>query len=600
MPLTTVFAKRYSKASAASRKLHERQASFVSSALLSIRQIKLSVEESHWTERIKETRDKELAMIWSSATWMSLLVIASNISPVILAGAPIYVFTLLGNTLTAPVAFTSISLFKEIQSGMSMLRITLPDLLEYRDCLRRLESYLASPEIAESVVTPAEHVSLTKAEIAWYSDHDAEEAFTLNNVSVEFPTGELSIITGKTGSGKSLLLSAIAGEVKLISGVIKRPCPNGDLDFETRTKRDWIQPGQVAYISQNPWMANTSIRENILFGLPFDAARYGHALHSCALEKDLESLADGEATLVGIKGAALSGGQRWRIALARALYSCASLLLLDDVMSAVDPEVRQWIVDKALCGDLAKGRTRILVTHHASHDSSQIIEKAAYHVEVSDRTAQVQPQNQSTAFDTKSDQRMPHAYNICASPITSKCPTGIRSLPSRNIAAKEVVRKKTSQVPQAAYMTYFKASGGISNWLLVLAAIITYEGVSLYMSQWLKVWTSPSMRGNHDDMYTSILSPGTMYITASTLECIMDSARCLVWYTIGIHASKNLSSVMVERVFGADLQWLESVSHGEILTLFGEEMDQVNDQLPHALGFVIENRFTLVTIIFSR
>ena len=117
-------------------------------------------------------------------------------------------------------------------------------------------------------------------------------------------------------------------------------------------------------MAQIPFIENATIRDNILFGLPFDAGRYRKVLSVCALEKDLAMLPDGELTDIGANGINLSGGQRWRISFARAMYSRAGILILDDIFSAVDAHVGRQLFEEALTGELGVGRTRILVTHH--------------------------------------------------------------------------------------------------------------------------------------------------------------------------------------------------------------------------------------------
>lgn len=117
-------------------------------------------------------------------------------------------------------------------------------------------------------------------------------------------------------------------------------------------------------MAQIPFIENATIKDNILFGLPFDAGRYRKVLSVCALEKDLDMLPDGELTDIGANGINLSGGQRWRVSFARAMYSRAGILILDDIFSAVDAHVGRQLFEEALTGELGVGRTRILVTHH--------------------------------------------------------------------------------------------------------------------------------------------------------------------------------------------------------------------------------------------
>ena len=137
-------------------------------------------------------------------------------------------------------------------------------------------------------------------------------------------------------------------------------------------------------MAQIPWIENGTIKDNILSGLPFHERRYRRTIEACALTKDLEMLTDGDMTEIGANGINLSGGQRWRVSFARAVYSRAGILILDDIFSAVDAHVGKYIFENGLTGDLMRGRTRILVTHHLK----LCISEAAYAVFLSNGTAE--------------------------------------------------------------------------------------------------------------------------------------------------------------------------------------------------------------------
>ena len=164
----------------------------------------------------------------------------------------------------------------------------------------------------------------------------------LHNVNFSVTRGELVIITGKIGSGKSSLLNAIAGQMKCTSGYVK---VNGSL----------LSCGQ-------PWIQNATVKENIIFGKPFDAERYAKIIYACALIDDMKLLPAGDRTEIGERGVTLSGGQKARISLARAVYADKDIILLDDVLSAVDAKVGKHIVEECLM-KLLSDKTIILATH---------------------------------------------------------------------------------------------------------------------------------------------------------------------------------------------------------------------------------------------
>jgi len=184
----------------------------------------------------------------------------------------------------------------------------------------------------------------------------AESRIALKNVNCSIERGSLVAVVGTVGSGKSSFLSAILGEMESIGGAqVYMPPKNGQQ----------CDDYGVSYCSQSPWVINDTLRGNILFGRSFDEERYEKVVKACALTDDLAVLPAGDMTEIGERGINLSGGQKARVALARAMYSPESqLILLDDPLSAVDAHVGEHLFREAITGDVCKGATRVLVTHH--------------------------------------------------------------------------------------------------------------------------------------------------------------------------------------------------------------------------------------------
>ncbi|KAF5828549.1 hypothetical protein DUNSADRAFT_17458 [Dunaliella salina] len=178
---------------------------------------------------------------------------------------------------------------------------------------------------------------------AWDGDKEA----ILRDIDFCVQKEQLIMVVGQVGSGKSSLLAAILGEMYRQRGVVR-------------------VSGSTAYTSQDPWIQNSTVRSNLLMGKPFDEEEYITVLAACALAHDLELLSAGDSTEIGEKGVNLSGGQKHRVALARAAYAAADLYLLDDPLSAVDAHVGRHLFDECICG-LLGNRTRILVTHQLQY-----------------------------------------------------------------------------------------------------------------------------------------------------------------------------------------------------------------------------------------
>ena len=174
-----------------------------------------------------------------------------------------------------------------------------------------------------------------------------ENEFVLQDINVVAAPGSFTVVTGPVGSGKSILLSAIAGMVSDINGTIS-------------------YQGTVVYVPQIPWVFSGTIRENILFGEPYDEPKYTRTIEACALKEDIQKFPDCDQTVVGERGAALSGGQRARVSLARAVYADADIYLLDDPLSALDFKVGHHVFEKCI-SDLLSHKTRIITSHQEQH-----------------------------------------------------------------------------------------------------------------------------------------------------------------------------------------------------------------------------------------
>ena len=188
-----------------------------------------------------------------------------------------------------------------------------------------------------------------------YKGLKRKDEFILQDIELTTTSGSFTVVTGPVGGGKSTLLSAIAGEISDTSGLIT--CP------ET-----------IVYVPQVAWVFSGTLRENILFGQPYDEHRYTRIIKACALMDDIQQFPNGDQTIVGERGVVLSGGQRARVSLARAVYVDADLYLLDDPLSAVDVKVGQHIFEKCI-KDLLGNKTRLLTTHQEQHmkEAHQVI-----------------------------------------------------------------------------------------------------------------------------------------------------------------------------------------------------------------------------------
>jgi ATP-binding cassette, subfamily C (CFTR/MRP), member 1 len=212
-----------------------------------------------------------------------------------------------------------------------------------RVSVKRINKFMNAEEIDPDNVThnPSENsLSITDGTFTW-----GGETTTLRNINMKVKKGNLTAVVGSVGCGKTSLISALLGEMEKLNGQV-----NVD--------------GRVAYVPQQAWIQNATLKDNILFGKAFDKQYYEKVIEACALTQDLEMLPGGDQTEIGEKGINLSGGQKQRVALARAVYNGADIYLLDDPLSAVDSHVGKHIFDNVFGENgILKGKTRLLVTH---------------------------------------------------------------------------------------------------------------------------------------------------------------------------------------------------------------------------------------------
>ena len=277
-----------------------------------------------------------------------------------------------GTVLTPALLFLVLALTGVLKTGIFFyLGISIQQFAECWSSLLRIEEFLSKEEDSAKKITSRSFMH-KKDIIKQYSNNftkmDLSDTLNANNekrIYIELQnitcaydgarpiiwdmtfhlTGEnLITVFGPVGSGKSSLLLAMLNEIPFVSGKLHKA-------------------GSISYVPQIPWMFSGTIRENIIFSLPFDEERYQKIITACELEIDITAFPEGDLTIVGEHGIVLSGGQRARIGLARAMYADSEIYLLDDPLSAVDAKVGRRLFDNCINGAL-KGRMRVLVTHH--------------------------------------------------------------------------------------------------------------------------------------------------------------------------------------------------------------------------------------------
>ncbi|XP_062448120.1 ATP-binding cassette sub-family C member 3 isoform X2 [Rhea pennata] len=319
--------------------------------LSGIKVLKLYAWEPSFSAKVLEIRKNELRVLKKSAYLNSLSTFAWVSAPFLVALTTFAVYVLVDekNVLDAEKAFVSLSLFNILRFPLNMLPQVISNIAQTSVSLKRIEQFLCHDEldpncVETKVIAPGYAITVRNGTFSW----GKELKPSLKDINLLVPSGSLVAIVGHVGCGKSSLVSALLGEMEKLEG-------------EVAVK------GSVAYVPQQAWIQNATLKDNILFGQAPNEQKYQNVLEACALKTDLEVLPGGDQIEIGEKGINLSGGQRQRVSLARAVFSNSDIYLLDDPLSAVDSHVAKHIFDQVIGPDgVLKGKTRILVTHGIS------------------------------------------------------------------------------------------------------------------------------------------------------------------------------------------------------------------------------------------
>ncbi|CAH1274300.1 ABCC1 [Branchiostoma lanceolatum] len=350
IPINAVMANKTKQLQVKQMKQKDARIKLMNEVLNGIKVLKLYAWELSFKEKIEKIRSKELQILRNTAflnagasfTWVCAPFLVS------LTTFAVYVLVDERNILDAEKAFVALSLFNILRFPLNMLPNLITSMVQARVSLQRLENFLGHDELdpnnVDRHVLRGPPIAMEDATFSWGKTEDP----ILKDINFAVPDGSLVAVVGQVGAGKSSLLSALLGEMEKQQGYV-------------------AVRGSTAYVPQQAWIQNATLRDNILFGKHLNNCQYKEVLEACALGPDLEMLPGGDLTEIGEKGINLSGGQKQRVSLARAVYSDSSVYYLDDPLSAVDSHVGKHIFDHVIGPNgILKGKTRLLVTHGIS------------------------------------------------------------------------------------------------------------------------------------------------------------------------------------------------------------------------------------------
>lgn len=344
-------------------KKRQRTLAAVAEGIKSIQAVKLQAWEKKMLSKMTYARVKEEKKLYTLLAVRCVLYCTIWESPGIVSVVILSSLAKSEEGLSPASAFTALVLFDRIQSQLYGFIHALRLILDGRKALRKMDKYLQThheipiPSVDRTPVDVSDTTTVIRIEQAVFSEPRDPLDVILVNVNLKVRKGELVVIHGPAGAGKSTLMNALLGEAHRLRGRV----------FVSETCR-------IAHCSHEAWLQSLSIRDNILFGLSFDKTRYSRVLEACCLLEDLKTFASGDSTIVGPRGINLSGGQRARVALARAIYADADLYLLDAPLSTSDAIVQSDMFRKCFL-EILKHKTVVVTTHNPEIISSEFADR---------------------------------------------------------------------------------------------------------------------------------------------------------------------------------------------------------------------------------
>ncbi|KAK9870715.1 hypothetical protein WA026_008286 [Henosepilachna vigintioctopunctata] len=582
-----------------------------------IQVIKMYAWEKPFEELVASLRKYEISAISKTSYIKAIAAAIMVFTERLTTYAIIISYVLLGNQLTGAIVFSMSQLINTLQLSVSIIfPSALFSYAESKTSIFRLEEFLLKSEREEEQKTIANYImsepGLVKLESVRASWTPNPIVDTLMDISFELKPGSMCCIVGNVGSGKSSILHLLLRELPLSFG-------------KMRTE------GKISYASQEPWLFASSVRNNILFGQPYYKDKYKEVVEVCALERDFHLFPHGDKTNVGERGVSLSGGQRARINLARAVYRPADIYLLDDPLSAVDPHVAKHLFEKCILEYLGK-KTRILVTHQ-----TQFLNRADFVLVLNN--GKIEIFSKSSEIST-SELTFSRATSVTeTTPRVSKEAMSIRSLQSFGLGdeqddgeepgeTEELLARGT--MPFSVYKKYYNAGASALvlgfEILLLIISQISLNASDLWLTEWTNhvegsktLNTATILPAENFTLVTSRILTTTfnttefsniiettteafshaifdfdtnMYMTVYTvliiLVIILSIGRSLLFFYITMSASRNLHNFMFSNVLKATMRFFDTNSSGRILNRFSKDIGCIDEILPYTTMMSIQ------------
>ncbi|XP_056138601.1 ATP-binding cassette sub-family C member 8 isoform X2 [Lampris incognitus] len=650
--------------------------------LRGIKLLKLYAWENIFCNSVEETRGKELTSLQAFALYTSISIFMNAAIPIaaVLTTFVVHVHISEDADLSPAVAFASLSLFHILVTPLFLLSSVVRSTVKALVSVQKLSEFFSSDEIGDeqefnTTVPPSSNHNQNKYQAVplkvvnrkrpprddWnnYSSRmnspgdgqsqDVDQDIcikitsgyftwtdgppTLSNVDIKIPFGQLTMIVGQVGCGKSSLLLAALGEMQRVSGMVTwNSLPNLDLEGdESPTDKDAAgdgdirKRGSVAYASQKPWLLNATLVENITFEMPMIKPRYKAVIEACSLQPDIDILPQGDQTEIGERGIILSGGQKQRISVARALYQQTNVVFLDDPFSALDIHLSDHLMQDGILKLLREEkRTVVLVTHKL-----QYLPHADWIIAMRDGTIQTEGtlkdiQNSEPELFEQWKTLMHREDKEFEKETVAESMTDLeRKNLRRAMYSREAVRteedeeeesvesddddsmslamRQRATIPWRSCGTYLSSAGLLLLSLLLLSQLFKHS-LMLAIDYWLAHWTSNVIMAKADaTVRNCTMDCGfshSWYLSVFSVLCCLGIILCLatsvaVEWT-GLRVAKELHQSLLNKIILAPMRLFETTPLGSILNRFSTDTNTIDQHIPTTLECL--SRSTLLCV----
>ena len=634
-----------------------------------IKIIKYYAWESVVFDKIQKIRVSEVSLLLKQLVLRGMTDVVATFVPIAISICVFGIYVALGNEFNAAKAYTVLSLFNLLQLPLRMIGMVMMLLATSKASLKRIEHFAKSEERSFNEIIINEtldkgHIIVKEGEFAWDTDkakkHDEEfkklwnpgpkrpaakkpedmkislqptnndnnlkekllsngtmidnrsmisvrsesanPYSILKQINFEIQAGEFVAVVGQVGAGKSSFLNALLGEMNKVNGSV-------------------IMNGRIAYVPQTAWLMNASVKDNILFGSPYNEEKYKKILKICELESDLNILPGGDLTEIGERGVNLSGGQKQRVSLARAIYDEADIYIIDDCLSALDAHVGRNVFYNVLKGEL-KGKTIVFVTHALSYvsevdkiavfKSGYLVESGNYkqlmdHMDSEFYRLNIQFQKKSKEQQDEEDKeeeeaiaKLPNLEKALSKKKSHRkskymidAPEKIEKHTDKDKIVKgglvKVEEKAEGSVPWKIYSTYVGSGGGLITTLTILCFLLS-QAFKVSNDLWLGLWSENSL-----DEYLSKNDYIYIYVGLSMGAALTVFFRAFLFGKFAMNTAQNLQQKLLRKLLRSPMWWFDITPNGRILSRTTKDQDSLDSELPFGIQYAITSLLMLIS-----